>query len=266
MRGKNIVILTIVGMLTIGVVSIVPAMADHLPDKACQKLTDLQTKLGVKTPDKIIGLLTNHCGDSPPVIVQPISFSWNPDDSSSDPNNLVVVNGSFARQGLLSDTTTDVQGELQGALVGNPEDVSETTVTTTIGTTTIVTTVKAQSRGADQLTGQISIDGEAFSATLSPSARPTELGVEETFTGPTFNQSLVHEKLTVPVAVSLCNTSNTKCFTGFGIIRAESSLTTSGGNSITFITEELEAEIIGDTGLFELNLSKLQRIVVVLTP
>lgn len=266
MRGKNIVILTIVGMLILGVVTIVPAMADHLPDGACQKLTDLQTKLGVKTPDKIIGLLTNHCGDSPPVIAEPISFSWDFADTSSDPNNLVVVSGSFTRQGLLSERTTDVQGELQGALVSNPEDVSETTVTTVVWDTTIVTTVQAQSRGADQLTGQISIDGERFSATLSPSARATELGVEDTFTSPSDTTSLVQEKLTIPVAVSLCNASNMKCFAGFGVIRAESSLTTEVGFSLTFITEELEAEIIGDTGLFNLNLSKLQRIVVVATP
>ena len=39
----------------------------------------------------------------------PISFSWNPDDSSSDPNNLIVISGSFTRQALLSDFTTDVQ-------------------------------------------------------------------------------------------------------------------------------------------------------------
>ena len=263
---KTLAIITITLLaVVIGITSIVPAMANHLPDQACQKLTDVQTKLGVKTPDKVIELLTNHCGDSPPVIVQPISFSWNPDDSSSDPNNLVVVNGSFTRIGLLSDTTTDVQGEFQGALVGNPEDVSETTVSTTIGTLTIDTTVKSQSIGADPLTGEIRIDGERFSATLSPSTQVTELGVEETFTGPTFSQSLVQEKLTIPVAISMCNTSNTKCFTGFGIIREESSVTSSGGSTITFITDELESEIIGDTGLFKLNLSKLQRIVV-LTP
>ena len=31
---------------------------------------------------------------------QPLLFSWNPDDTSSDPNNLIIVNGVFARQGL----------------------------------------------------------------------------------------------------------------------------------------------------------------------
>jgi len=196
----------------------------------------------------------------------PISFSWDPNDTSSDPNNLIIITGSFSRMGLLSDTTTDVSGEFQGALVGNPENVSETTVSTTAGTTTIVTTVKAQSIGADPLTGSISIDGEGFSATLSPSTRVTELRVEETFTGSTFSQSLVQEKLTIPVAISMCNPSNTKCFTGFGIIREESSTTSSGGSTITFSTDELEAEIIGDTGLFKLTLSKLQRTIVVASP
>ncbi len=260
---KTIAITTIALVaLVISVLSIVPAMAEHLPDKACQKLADVQIKLGVKTPDKIIELLTNHCGDSPPPIVRPISFSWNPDDTSSDPNHLVIVQGVFARVGLLSESTTDVEAEFQGALVGNPEDVSEITVTTTVGTTTITTTVKAQSIGADPLTGQFSIDGERFSATLSPSTRVTELGVEETFTSPTFSQTVVQEKLTIPVAISMCNTSNTKCFTGFGVIRTEASITSSGGSTITFATDELEAEVIGDTGLFELKLSKLQRIIV----
>jgi len=87
-RTLAIITITLVAVV-IGIISIVPAMADHLPDKACQKLTDVQTKLGVKTPNKVIELLTNHCGDSPPPIVQPISFSWNPDDSSSDPNHLI---------------------------------------------------------------------------------------------------------------------------------------------------------------------------------
>jgi len=260
-RTIAITTITLVAVV-IGIISIVPAMADHLPDKACQKLTDVQTKLGVKTPDKIIELLTNHCGDSPPPIVQPITFSWTPDDTSSDPNHLVIVNGAFTRLGLLSDSTTDVEAEFQGALVGNPENVSETTVSTTVGTATITTTVKAQSIGADPLTGEIRIDGEGFSATLSPSTRVTELGVEETFTGPTFSQTVVQEQLTIPVSISMCNTSNTKCFTGFGVIRTESSITSSGGSTITFSTDELEAEVIGDTGLFELNLSKIQRIVV----
>ena len=39
---------------------------------------------------------------------QPLLFSWNANDSSSDPNNLIIVTGSFTRMGLLSDTMAEV--------------------------------------------------------------------------------------------------------------------------------------------------------------
>jgi len=52
---------------------------------------------------------------------------------------------------------------------------------------------------------------------------------------------------------------NDKCFEGFGVIRRESSITEVGGGTVSFSTDTLEAELIDDTGLFELNLLRLQR-------
>jgi len=194
-----------------------------------------------------------------------LSFEWDPDDSSSDPNNLIVISGSFTRMGLRSDTTTDVSGDFSGKLIGKIKNISETTVTTEVGTTTISTTVNAQSRNADVFNGEIAIDGESFTGTFVASSDPTLLEVAESFTGPTFNQSLFQTKITIPGNMVMCS-DETNCFEGFGIIRREISQTTSGGNSITFATDELEAEVIGDTGLFELNLSRLNRIVETVTP
>jgi len=194
-----------------------------------------------------------------------LSFEWDPDDSSSDPNNLIVISGSFSRMGLLSDSTTDVSGDFSGKLIGKIKNISETTVTTVAGSTTISTTVNAQSRNADEFNGEIEIDGESFTVTFVASSDPTLLEVAEEFTGPTFNQSLFQTKITIPGNMVMCS-DETKCFEGFGIIRREISQTTSGGNSITFATDELEAEVIGDTGLFNLNLSRLNRIVETITP
>jgi len=197
---------------------------------------------------------------------EPLLFSWNPADSSSDPNNLIVISGSFSRAGLLSDSTTDVAGEVEGVLKGDSENNSETSVTTTIGTTTISTTVKAMTHDANDLEGEISIDGETFATKLTLLAsKTTTLEVSEVFSGPTFSQSLMQEKLTIPVTVELCTDSG-KCLEGFGVIRRELSTTESGGNVITFATDELEAELINDTGLFQLTLTKLQRTVEVASP
>ena len=197
---------------------------------------------------------------------QPISFSWNPDDSSSDPNNLIVVSGSFSRIGLLSDTTTDVQAELSGKLIGKPKNNSETTVTTIVGTTTITTSVSAFSRSADNFNGVVTIDGETYAVMFKTTAvDPTILEVSETFSGPTFSQSLEQNKLTILGSIDMC-TDDDECLEGFGTIRREVSITSSGGNTITFATDELEAEVIGDSGLFELKLSKLQRTVEITAP
>ena len=101
---------------------------------------------------------------------QPLLFSWNANDSSSDPNNLIIVTGSFTRMGLLSDTTTDVGGEFLGLLKGESENNSEKSVVTTVSTTTISTTVKSSSHDANDLEGEIQIDGETFETKLTLTA------------------------------------------------------------------------------------------------
>ena len=191
---------------------------------------------------------------------EPLLFSWNPADSSSDPNNLIVISGSFTRMGLISDSTLDVTAEFEGLLKGDSENNSETTVSTMVGSNTITTTVKAKSQDADDLEGEFQIDGELFEAKLTLlKSKVTSVEVNEEFSGPTFSQTLEQQKITIPVTIEMCSDDD-KCFEGFGVIRRESSTTLSGGSTITFATDELEAEVIGDTGLFVLNLSKLQRI------
>ncbi len=191
---------------------------------------------------------------------EPLLFSWTPDDTSSDPNNLIVVNGGFQRLGLLSDSTSDVTAEIEGLLKGDSENNSETTVTTTAGTTTITTMVTAKSQDGNDLEGQIQIDGETFVTKLSLlSSKITSLKVNEEFSGPTFSQALEQQKLTIPVSIEMCSDDDDKCFEGFGTIRREISETSSGGTTIIFATDSLEAEVIGDTGLFELKMSKVQR-------
>jgi len=194
----------------------------------------------------------------------PISFSWNPDDASSDPNNLVVVNGSFERLSLLSDSTA-AQGEVTGTLKAKIKNESTTSVETTVGTTTIATTVEAHSQKASKLKGTITIDGKVFSVNFKPSGDVTILQVNESFTGPTFSQSLTQEKLTISGTIKMC-TDDKECLKGFGVIRQQVSTTSSGGINITFVTDTLEAEVIGDSGLFKLTLSKLQRILEETTP
>ena len=191
----------------------------------------------------------------------PLFFSWDPADTSSDPNNLIIITATFSRIGLLSDSTTDVQGEFEGLLKGDSENESETTVTTTVGPNTISTTVIAESHDADGLEGEIQIDGDTFEAKLSlVESKTTTAQVNEEFSGPSGTQTLEQKKLTIPVTIEMC-TDDDKCFEGFGIIRRESSQTTSGGFSITFTTDALEAEVIGDSGLFDLKMSRLQRTV-----
>lgn len=195
----------------------------------------------------------------------PLSFRWNPDDTSSDPNNLIVVNAAFTRIGLNSDSTSDVQAELEGILKDKTKNESSTTVTTSVGTTTISTTVEAQAQKAGKLKGTITIDGEEYSVKFKASGDATILEVTEEFAGPTFSQSLTQEKLTISGTMKMC-TEDKKCFKGFGVIKRESSMTTSGSTSITFTTDLLEAEVIGDSGFFKLTMNKLQRTIEVLAP
>ncbi len=53
---------------------------------------------------------------------EPLLFRWDPADTSSDPNNLIIITGSFSRMGLLSDSTTDVTAEFEGLLEGESEN------------------------------------------------------------------------------------------------------------------------------------------------
>jgi len=193
---------------------------------------------------------------------EPLLLRWDPADTSSDPNNLIVINNSFTRLGLTSETTSDVTAEIEGLLKGDSENNSETTVTTTAGTTTITTTVIAKSQDASDLVGEIQIEGEGFDVKLKIlGSKTTTLEVSAEFNSPSGSQTSEQDKLTIPVTIEMCNSDDTKCFQGFGTIRSESSQTTIGTSSVTFLTDSLEAELIGEDGLFELKMNKLQRII-----
>jgi len=195
----------------------------------------------------------------------PISFSWDPADTSTDPFHTISVNGAFTRIGLLSDTTADVQGELAGTLKSKIKNESTTMTETTAGTTTITTTAEAHSQKAGKFQGTITIDGEEFSVKFKPSGDATILQDTEAFSGPTFSQTSDGEKLTISGTVKMCN-DNKECLEGFGTIQRDASQFTSPTLSVTIVTDTLEAEVIGDTGLFELKLSKLIRIIVLASP
>jgi len=193
---------------------------------------------------------------------EPLLFVWDPAETSSDPTNLIAVNGAFTRIGLSSDTTSDVQGEFEGLLKGDSENNSETTQSTTVGTTTITTTVKAKSQDANDLEGAIQIDGDTFVTKLTLlKSKTTTLEVTDVFSSPILMQTAAVKKLTIPVTVEMCNDDD-KCFEGFGVLRRESNETTVGGSQITFSTDTLEAELIGEDGLFALSMTKFQRTVV----
>ena len=157
----------------------------------------------------------------------PISFSWDPADAPSDLNNLIVINGAFSRLGLLSDSTTDLQGEFSGNLKDKIKNESTTIVETTVGTTTISTTVEAHSQKAGMLKGTIIIDGENFSVKFKPSGIVTILQVNEVFSGPTFSQSLTKEGLRISGTIKMCTDVN-ECLEGFGTVRRDTSMTSSG--------------------------------------
>ncbi len=190
-------------------------------------------------------------------------FSWLPADTSSDPANLIIITGSFSRLGLLSDSTTDVQGSLEGMMIGAAKSISSKSVTTTAGTATISTTVDAKSRGVNNLMGTVLIDGVAYTTTLKAAGLDaTLIQVSETFTSPTFSQSVIISQVTIPTMVKMCNDDESKCFHGFGTIRRGSSQsTTPSGESVTFSTDELEAEVLNEDGLFSLRLLFIQRTV-----
>jgi len=185
-------------------------------------------------------------------------FRWNPDDTSEDLNNLIGISGSFSRIGFSSDITSDVQGEIEGELEGETDN--EFTVTSVSpGTTTITTTVNSHSRMVDGFKGQITIDGEEFDVEFKvASKRATTLQVTDEFTG-SLTQTSTQERLTIPVTIEMCD-DNDKCFEGFGVIRRDSTITTTVVfGTVSFFNDSLEAELIGDTGLFQLNLLRFQK-------
>ncbi len=194
----------------------------------------------------------------------PISFVWDPADTSSDPTNLIVVTGSFTRVGLLSDSTTAVQGAVAGNLKDKIKNESITIQETSAGSTTITTTVEAHSQIAGKLQGIISIDGEDFDVKLKPKSVVTQVTVTDVFSNPTQIDKATLGKTTIPVEVKM-EADGVK-FEGFGVIRDESNTTEFGGSIVIIRTFTLEAEIIGDTGFFELKMLHFQRTVEVSTP
>jgi len=190
----------------------------------------------------------------------PISFSWDPADKSTDPLHRIVVGGDFTRLGLLSDTTLDVQGEIAGTLESEIKNESTTMTETISGTTTITTTVEAHSQEADEFKGTITIDGEEFSVEFEPSGDATILQTTEAFTTPTTSQTSDREILTISGTVKMCN-DNEECLEGFGIIRREVSQTPLPTLNVFMTTDRLEAEVIGDDGLFRLNMFRSETII-----
>jgi len=193
-----------------------------------------------------------------------LDFVWDPADASSDPTNLIVITGSFVRVGLLSDLTTDVQGEISIGLTGTESNISETILETVVGDTTITTTVNAHSHETVKKSpdGVINIDGEDFRLKFKTSGTTVPVAdIDEEFVRPTGTTTLSQQKITIPGSIVMCNDDKTTCFEGFGVIRRESSVTEFGGSTLGFFTDNLEAELIGDSGFFNLNLNRLQRTV-----
>jgi len=189
----------------------------------------------------------------------PISFSWDPADTSADRNHIIVISGTFERQGQVSDRTTAVQGEIAGTLESEIENESTTMTETIDGTKTITITAEAHSQEADEFKGTITIDGEEFSVEFEPSGDVAIFQDTKVSTGPTIDETINKEILTISGTVKMCN-DNEECLEGFGIIRRQLLQTLDPSGSITFLTDTLDAEVIGDDGLFKLELDRLERI------
>ena len=190
----------------------------------------------------------------------PISFSWTAADQSADLDHLIAISGTFERQGPIPDRTTDVQGELAGTLKSKIKNESTTMTETTVGTSTITTTAEAHSQKAGKFQGTITIDGEEFSVKFKPSGDATILQTTEAFSGPTFSQTSDGEKLTISGTVMMCN-DDKECLEGFGVIRRDASQTISPTLSFIGTIDQLKAEVIGDDGLFNLNLFRSEQII-----
>ena len=189
----------------------------------------------------------------------PISFSWDPADSSADRKHLILIFGTFEREGPIPDRTTDVQGEIAGTLKSKIKNESTTTTETIDGSKTITTTAEAHSQKAGKFKGTITIDGEEFSVKFKPSGDATILQDTEVSTGPPIDQTINLEVLTISGTVKMCN-DNKECLEGFGTIRRQSIQTSVPLGSVTFATDALEAEVIGDDGIFKLELNRTERI------
>jgi len=107
--------------------------------------------------------------------------------------------------------------------------------------------------------GTITIDGKEFSVKFKPSGDVAILQDTKVSTGPTTDETRNVGLLTISGTVIMCN-DNKECLEGFGIIRRALSQTLEPPVSVTFLTDTLEAEVIGDDGLFKLELGRFERI------
>jgi len=80
------------------------------------------------------------------------------------------------------------------------------------------------------------------------------------FTTPTDSRTSDQEKLTISGTVKMCN-DNKECLKGFGTIQREVTQTTLPTLSFTGVEDKLEAEVIGDDGIFNLILFRSERII-----
>ena len=112
--------------------------------------------------------------------------------------------------------------------------------------------------------GVILIEGEEFRFKFKTSCCiVTVLDVDQVITNPEgmITQTSSQDKITIPGTVVMCNDDKTTCFEGFGVIRRASSITSDGTTTIGFFTDDFTAEVIGDSGFFELEMNRLQRTV-----
>jgi len=191
-----------------------------------------------------------------------LDFVWDPADTSSDP--ITIVGGSFDRVSVAGEKTFDVKGELSVELEEEAENISEKIVITTLGDTTSTFTVKAHSHEGEGLGGLIFIDGQEFTVEFKTSdGVVTVLDSVDAAVSPTRTIIGTQQKITIPGLIEMCNDDETTCFEGFGVIRRESSITTDTkfGFTVSISTDRLEAELIGDSGLFLLKLNRLQQTV-----
>ena len=188
-----------------------------------------------------------------------LDFVWDPAETSSDP--IIAISGSFDRVLEPGEKTFDVKGELSVELEEEAENISEKIVITTLGDTTSTFTVKAHSHEGEGLGGLIFIDGQEFTVEFKTSdGVVTMLDVvdEAVSVSPPRTIITTQQKIIIPGSIVMCNDDETTCFEGFGVIRRESIITsdTKFGFTVSISTDRLDAELIGDTGFFKLELSR----------